>query len=312
MIVIGGFMILAMVPKDYISNSQTAFSIPDINKGFIPQGIDYDPESDNFFVTGYMDLGKNSPIYAIDKTSGALKKKIQMTTADGKPFRGHAGGLSVFGGRLYIAGSTDSCMYSFSAADILNAEDNTEVPISGVTGLKTSGESIRVSFTSRDESFLYAGEFHKEPIFYTDDSHSIGEEDVNHKAYLLGFSVNENADAVLSHVYSIPDSVQGAFIDDGYLYLSQSSGFLPGRILTYDLSRIEPSGTRNVLGQEIPLYFISEKKADKVTAVPPMPEEITVADGYMYILHEAASNRYLIGKLLGLDKVRRTPIGYFK
>lgn len=307
----GIFMIFRSVLNDYFQNSSAVFTIPDIDNGFIPQGIDYDPNTNYFFVTGYMGNGKSSPIYAIEKGSGEVKQKVLMTTFDGKDFKGHSGGLSVIKDRLYIAGSTDACIYSFRVPDILDAENNSKVSASETIGLKTDDDFIRVSFTSRNNSILYGGEYHQSPIFYTHKSHFVNDNGKFQKAYLFGFSLDIDQHVIPSHVYSIPDKIQGAFFDQGYLFLSQSNGLLPGRILAYDLSMIEPSGNRNVLGKDVPLYIISENNAVKITTIPPMPEEIVVIENHMYILHEAASNRYLIGKLLGQKKVYSTPIRFF-
>lgn len=298
--------------QDYFNHSEAAFTVPDIKNGFIPQGIDYDAGSDQIIITGYMGGGSNSPIYAIGRTGGELKKKVLMLTPEGGNFSGHSGGLAVFGDSLYIAGSIDACIYSFPLADFADAGNNSKLPAAKKIELKTEQDYIRVSFTSRDESFLYAGEFHKSPIFYTHDSHKVEAGGKTQKAYLFGFTLDEDRNPIPSRVYSIPDSVQGAIFHDGYLYLSQSNGLLPGKILTYDLSGAEPSGTKNVLGSDIPLYVLSEKAASKVTVIPPMSEEITVVDDQLYILYESASNRYRIGRLFGLDKVYRTPIEYFR
>ena len=309
---IGGYMGYNTVWKDYLNASTPAFTIPELSKGFIPQGIAYDPVSDCFFLTGYMGNRTNSPIYAIDGRSGALKKKVLMTDDQGESFRGHAGGLSVYGDRLYIAGSTDACMYYYPIAEMLNADqDALYAPIQR-TDLKNDGDFIRVSFTSVDETLLYAGEFHRDPVFRTHASHRVEFDGVTQKAYLVGLSFDDDGQLVPVCVFSIPDNVQGASFADGYLYLSQARGFLPGQILTYRLDKIAPAGTKSVLGKDVPLYFVTEKTADKITKIFPQPEEIIVADGQMYILSESASNRYLIGKLLGLDKVYKTPVHFFQ
>lgn len=318
---LGGIIMIKSGLEDYFEHSTSFFPIPDISKGFIPQGITYDQETRSFFITGYMDNGKNSPIYAIDQ-DGRLVSKVLMLTETGEKFRGHAGGISVHGDQLYVAGSTDACMYSFSIQEILGTKNQ---GASGQTGdglvslkatkripLKTEDDFIRVSFTSFDEELLYAGEFRKDPIFYTHDSHYVTIEDGKQKAYLFGFDFDENGEVVPTKVYSIPDNVQGACFDEEYVYLSQSHGFMPSEILTYRLEELEVAETRKVLGKEIPLYVLTEKNAKKVTKVPPMSEEIVTFDNKMYILHEAASNRYLIGKLLGQDQVYSTPITYFR
>ena len=298
--------------KDFFENSTPAFAIPDIGKGFIPQGIAYDKETDCFFLTGYMGNGKDSPIYAVRRSDGQTVKKVTMLTENGEKFKGHAGGVSGYGSSLYIAGSTDACMYEFPVESVLNAEDGSRLAAEKNISLRTAGDFIRVSFTSCDDRFLYAGEFHKGFIFYTDKSHMVEDGSVTQKAYLFGFTPDEKGKAVPACVFSIPDSIQGACFSDGYVYLSRSRGLLCGSVLSYNLDKLTPAGTKTVLGREVPLYILSENSADKVTRVPPMCEEIAAADGKLYIVFEAASNRYLIGKAMGLDKVYAVPAGYFQ
>ena len=67
-----------------------------------------------------------------------------------------------------------------------------------------------------------------------------------------------------------------------------------------------------MLGREVPLYVLTEGAAQKITPIPPMSEELLAVDGQMYLLYESASNRYLIGKFLGLDSVLATPLSYFR
>ncbi|MCR5155877.1 MAG: hypothetical protein K6C96_04270 [Butyrivibrio sp.] len=297
--------------SSYFDNSIKAFTVPDIDGGYIPQGIAYDSASDNIFLTGYMGNGSDSPIYILNRETGSFIKKIKMQDETGQKFNGHSGGLSVLGDKVYVAGSTKACMYVFSLKELLEAADGSSVAAEQKISLKTDGDFMRVSFTSCDDSLVYAGEFHKGAIFYTHASHLVEDGRIKQKAYLMGFSVDDDS-AVPVKVYSIPDSIQGACFDGDYVYLSQSKGMLSGRILAYNLKELPQAGTRTVLGKEIPLYILSEKNASKITAIPPMCEELVTADGKLYTIFEAASNRYIIGKFMGLKSVYATPVEFFR
>nr|MCR4588537.1 hypothetical protein [Lachnospiraceae bacterium] len=209
--------------KDFFEHSKGVIALEDLEKGFIPQGIGYDATGDTVFITGYMDNGRKSPIYAYDRSSGKLKNKILMLTEEGDNFRGHAGGLSVYGDRVYIAGSTDACMFAFSIEEILGAPYEGTVRAADRTSLKRKDDFMRVSFTSVDENYLYAGEFHKGLLFYTHASHKATAEGVTQKAYVMGYTLDDQGEAIPGCVYSIPDNVQGACFHDGYIYLSQSA-----------------------------------------------------------------------------------------
>jgi hypothetical protein len=310
--VLGGAMIYRSVLADYFSNSEPVCSVPDISSGFIPQGLAYDPGSGSLFISGYMDNFSQSPMYVIGLESNSVPRKVNMLTESGDSFRGHSGGISVYDGKVFVAGSTKACVYSVSTSVLLNAADGGDLSARNRISLKNDEDYIRASFTSVDENSLYIGEFHKSPIFYTHRSHLVEQDGVRQKAYLAGFRIDDDMQAMPVCVYSIPDNVQGACFSDGYVYLSRSHGFLPADILSYDLSEVKQAGTKSVLGKEIPLYVLAEGNASKITKIPPMSEEIVVVDGRMLILYEAASNRYVIGKSLGLDKVYATPVEYFK
>ena len=297
--------------KNYYKSSKAVFQVPDLSKGFIPQGLAYDANTDSFFVTGYMDHKENSPIYVIDRKSGSLKNKIYMMTEKGEDFRGHAGGMSILGDSVYVAGSTDACVYEFLISEVINSSNN-RVNASEKIGLKRCGDFIRVSFTSADESLLYAGEFHKGFLFYTNKSHIIKQDKTKQKAYILGFKKNDKKEGIPECVYSVPDCVQGACFYKNHMFLSVSYGIWPSKIMTYSLSKIKQCGTKKVLGYDVPLYILNKENVDKTTIIPPMSENIIVVNGEMYIIYEAASNRYKIGKRMGLDKVYKTPIGFFE
>ncbi len=295
--------------RGYFAAAAEEFPIPDITRGFIPQGIAYDASSGCFLLTGYTLNVSSSPIYVVNPADGSYKK-ILMQDEKGGRFKGHAGGLSVYGDSLYIAGSTDYCMYSFPLDEVLGAEDGALLAARGKSSLRVEDDFIRVSFTSVDDDFLYAGEFHSGPLFYTHRSHKVDCGGRSQKAYLFGFSIGEDGATVPECVFSIPDKVQGACFADGVLYLAQARGFLTGRILSYRLDSAKQNGVRTVLGKEVPLYIVGGADT-AVTEVPPMPEEIVAVDGRMYIVSESASNLYRFGRSLELERVYSVPLSYF-
>lgn len=306
---VGAVKVYNAMLEDYYDNSISLFDIPDISAGFIPQGIAYDYGREVFLLAGYMGNGKESPVYVVDVKNKKDPVKVRLITEEGKRFKGHAGGISVYGDDIYVAGSTDACVYSFPCADVVDAQDGFECRLKKIS-LKMENDHIRASFTSVDESLLYVGEFHKGLIFYTARSHNVPVGRREQKAFMLGLRINDDH-AAPACVYSIPDGIQGACFYDGYVYLSQSRGFIPGRILSYRLDSLQQHGNKTVLGESVPLYILTEDNALGSTVVPPMPEEITVVDGKMHILYEAASNRYMLGKWMGLNKVIATPVEYF-
>ncbi len=311
-VTVKGIRVYNMKLKDYYTNCRTAFEIPDLSKGFIPQGISYDQTQDLFFLTGYMGSFKASPIYVINAKTGEHINTIRMLTEEGKPFRGHAGGLSVCGDRVYVAGSTKSCIYRFTIAELLDGEPEIRLDTDRTISLENPEDKVKVSFTSADDSLLYAGEFHRGVLFHTHRSHSTATADGTQKAYLTGLRIDEDGTAVPECVYSIPDGIQGACFADGYLFLTQSHGLLHGNVLSYALEELESDGSRRVLGREVPCFILTKSNAKKITRIPPMPEEVTAAGDELYFVHEAAANLYRFGRTMDLDQVIAVPIDYFK
>ena len=298
--------------KNYQNSSEAAFRIPSIGKGFIPQGITFDETRNCFLITGYMMYGGASPIYIIDAATRQCVKTVRMAHPNGKRFRGHAGGLSVYRGSLYVAGSTKSCMYRYDLQDIYDAADKSRVSYKDVLMLKSANDFYRVSWTSADDELLYAGEFYRKgPLFYTADSHKIkvSEEKV-FGGLLIGFTV-ENNRPVPKVAYSVCDNAQGACFQDGKLYLSVAYGYRPAEIRTYDLARLTQSGTLRVLETEVPLYVLSDGTEEKINTISPMSEEIVIVDGKMYIVSEYASNLYILGKFRRAGYVYATDAAWF-
>ena len=80
--------------SDYYKASEKGFEIPGLNDGFVPQGLDYDGQG-YFWTTGYMNDGSASPVYIVEKESGALQKTLRLAKEDGSDYTGHAGGIAV-------------------------------------------------------------------------------------------------------------------------------------------------------------------------------------------------------------------------
>ena len=297
--------------RHYIENSKPVCSIPDIHNGFIPQGLSYYPENDCFLITGYFARRSHSPIYICDRKSNNYKK-ILMNTSEGEDYSGHAGGISIYNGIAYVSGSTEGTMYGFILSSLFSAEDGMELAADVRLNLKSSTDRMRVSFSAVDDLYLYAGEFHSEPFFCTHKSHVARTHNTTQKAYLLGFVISGKNELIPSVVYSIPDRIQGACFDKGFLYLSQSKDLFSSRILTYNTDNLHTEETRLVFGTKVPMYHLDEKNAEKITQIPPMSEEILVIDDMMNILYESASNIYRFGKKANMDYIWETPVDYFR
>ena len=280
------------------------FVIPGLAGGFIPQGIAFHEADGTFYVTGYYPNSKKaSPIFIIDRNSGTLIQKIQMADRNGSPFTGHAGGIHVQDGKVLVAGSTDACLYVWDVNAIRSAAFDAALPYTSVIPLKAGADYMRVSFVSADrQGLIYVGEYHRAPAFPTYSGHRCRTAFGEQNALLLGFSL-QNGSTVLQKAFSIPDHIQGVCFNEHFLYLSQSNGYGTSRILVYP-AELASSGTLNILGRSVPLYVLDESSLLKTVPIPRMAEEIEFVDKRIYIMCEAASNRFRIGKFTGAKTVR--------
>ena len=282
-----------------MKNSEQAFVIPWSDKGFIAQGITYDKASDNFYLTGYMKDGSASPIFVVNKTSRRLLNAIRMANPDGSAFTGHAGGLTLLNNKLYIAGSSNSCFYVFSKASIDNAQKKSSVAYQEILDLKNGGDGIKVAYCTSNNGLIYAGEFFRDPQYILSKEHEVQTADGLQRALSVGFEINADGTTTAKVAYSTPIQIQGMCFDGNTVYLTTSWGLGKSYVYKYDLSKIAQSGTKQVCGQDVPLYCLTMSNMEKCYTLPPMAEEIECVDGRFYITNESASNKYIFGKFTG-------------
>lgn len=282
----------------YYKISEKAFVIPGIRDGFIGQGITYDSDNDYFFVTGYMKDHSASPIYIMNRKTKKLVKTIKMMNPDGSAFDGHAGGLTVFGNMVYVAGSENCCLYGFEKKELLSAENNSNVTYCEIVSLSSEKDLIGVAFTTTHNDMLYAGEFYRLPAYPTLDSHIVSCCDGENHAIMVGLKKQGNT-FVPSVAYSLPGNVQGLSFANGKIYVSTSWGVGFSHIYCYDESKLVQQGTINLIGKELPLFVLDSNSLCQTYKTPPMSEEIEYVDGQFYTMCESASNKYIFGKFSG-------------
>ena len=281
-----------------LKSSKRGFVIPWSNKGYIAQGITYDEESNNYYLTGYMKDGSASPILVVNKKSRKLVTAVRMANPDGSAYTGHAGGLTLFEDKIYIAGSSDSCFYVFEKSAVDGAKKNTSLSYSEVLDLKNGNDKIKVAYCTTRDGLIFAGEFYRDPQYLLQEEHQVQTQDGLQHALAVGFKPNGTT-AKATVAYSIPNEVQGmCFANDG-IYLTTSWGLGKSKVYKYSYSDIKQSGTKEVCGQNVPLFVLTQQSASAEYTLPPMAEEIEYVDGRFYVSNESASNKYVFGKFTG-------------
>lgn len=281
-----------------LRHSKKGFIIPYSNKSYIAQGISYDKDSGNFYLTGYMKDGSASPIFIVNKETRKLVNTVRMAKPDGSAFTGHAGGLSVANEKIYIAGSGDCCFYVFDKAAVDNATRNSSISYTDVVDVKEFGDQIKVSFSTYYNGLLYAGEFHREPNYTLLDTHQVLTSDGLQYALAVGFSLN-NGKAVPQVAFSLPDLVQGICFSEDAIYLTTSWGLGKSTVYKYSFGSLKQEGTKEICGVTVPLYTLTKANTTASYVLPPMAEEIEYVDGRFYITNESASDKYVFGKFTG-------------
>lgn len=304
--------------RTYYKDSHRAFLIPDLNDGFVPQGICYDGRMDALFIAGYSVNGA-SPIYVVDRDGNVLRK-VSLANVDGSDFVNHAGGITIHNDYVYLAGCDDKCLYVLSYDDICESQiDDTVECLGSIVFDMGEDDYLRADCLTVDENGIYVTEFYREENYHTAASHensTIGG-DVNY-AYAVKFLFDDSANGkyginmepVLA--ISIPDLVQGICIEDGKAYLSRSYGAAASTIDVYNIKKADKGKKTTVLGQEVPFWEFDNLSLFSQKKIPPMSEEIVCVDGYIYTMCESASNKYIFGKFTSSEYCYATPLEFFK
>lgn len=285
--------------RSYYKNCEKGFKIPGINDNIVAQGLFYDEKSEQFYICGYMSDETASPIYIVDKKTKKLVQTVRMANPDGSDFLGHAGGLSILNGKVYVAGGEKCCLYVFDQNEIKNAENNSSVKYKEVINLFNEKDGLGIAFTTIHNDMIYAGEFYREPQYPCAPSHSVVTSDgsTNH-ALTVAFKLVDGK-PVLQSAISIPGLVQGMEFNNGKIYLSTSWSVAMSNIYVYDEALMEQKGEIEVLGEKLPLYVLDNSNLIESIKIAPMSEEMVIVDGKCYVMCESASNKYKFGKFTG-------------
>ena len=294
-----GLNVYTKIPAaEALIQSRKGFKIPYTHKGYVAQGLSYDKASGNFYLTGYMKDGSASPIFSVNKKSKKLVNAVFMANQDGSEFHGHAGGLSVMNGKIYVAGSEDGCLYVFSQAEVDAAPKGSSVEYTEIVDLGKNLSPVLPAYTTVSDGMIFAGEFYRPEVYETPEKHQVQTEAGLQHAIAVGYEVNGRL-ATPAVVYSVPDQIQGMCFARNEIYLTTSWGLGLSAVYVYNRKDIAQSGTKEVSGHVVPLYNLTLENMKDYWVLPPMAEEIEFVDGRFYVSNESASNKYVFGKFCG-------------
>ena len=294
---------------DYYADGEVVSKIPALNDGFVPQGLDYDPETDTYIHSGYN--GEKAELYLV---TGKTTKAIVLLTSEGEQAKGHAGGVTRAGDYLYISDNHAEgdgrfgYLRIYRFADILNAKDGDSVKAIGQFDVDTSA-----SFCFSDDKYIYVGEFYRPEAYETRTDHYFttpaGDEN---KAILSAFPLAGDGsiapDAKPEFVVSITSQVQGfAVNEDGKVMLSRSWGLTPS-YMEFHSGWLDSGKTMNTMGIDVPLYYLDSSTRTANMVMPCFSEGLTFVDGKVAVSFESACNKYIVGKFFFANKVVAFPV----
>lgn len=265
--------------SDYYSVEATVCDNPGLSDGFVCQGICALEDKEKIFVSGYMKDKSASRIYVTDLESNSYY--VSLAREDGSEFTGHAGGIAVWGDRVYIANGRK--LYFVSAETILNCKNGDTVTIT--VGAEVNNSA---SFVFADETHVFVGEFHDGGAYVTD--HPYETKNGTQHAILTKYSHSDLTKP--EKIYSIPDKVQGMCLtESGKIVFSTSCGLADSEYLIYNEDEATDSGlTLDGAG-----VYLLENRIGLISG-PAMSEDLDFTDGKVITLTESASDKYIFGK----------------
>jgi hypothetical protein len=307
---VGGFIIFDRVRHgSFYQDAEREFVIPGLNENFTPQGFDYLPDSDLYILCGYMSDDTASRIYTVDKDYKS-SAPVLIKNQDGSDHTSHAGGISFYPGtdHVYLAG--DGAIHLLSLTDILDGDG--EATILGDIKVMMEPAYCTVRYGE-----LYVGSYYYSEKYETPegDRFVTPAGDQNY-ALLAAYALDPTTGMLTSDIpdvlYSTRGMIQGmAFADDDTLIFSTSWGLSTSHLYCYDLTAVDPAKAQTYTladGTEMPILFLDSASCYADIVAPCMAEELVVKDGRVFIMNEAACNKYVFGKLLGAHRLYSYPI----
>lgn len=283
-----------IVYRDFYKNAERDFLIPGLNSGFVAQGIE--ETEDGILISGYMKNKKPSRIYLADR-DGKGAGYVELYCQSGEPYTAHAGGIDVWGGYVYLTG--DATAEVFLLSDLKDGDGRATVVGSFDPGLDPAWCTVK-------DGYILMGSFasSKTDAYPPEPSETLttpaGDRNVS---IIKVFRLDESAPLGIVPepvaAISTGEKVQGlSFIDGENLVLSTSYGLASSELIFHKIDT-ERVGTYSDKSGSIPLLYLDSATVTRVVKAPPMSEELMIKDGCVYIMNEAASNKYIFGKFLG-------------
>lgn len=279
---------------EFYYNSDLGAIVPGLSQNFVPQGIAYRADKNQYYISGYAsDEKNNSVIMAIDAYSGQYVGEYYLNKKDKTAFKGHAGGIAIVGTNLYVANGKSLSRIPLVQIDLLDGCGD----IYFEESIKLSIGDASIAFCNYSNGILWIGNFWEFWDYNTKAYDS-------YKALALGYIIENGTFKASSkvsgqdyaylpdYICEIPEKIQGLTVCNGNMILSQSYGRKNKSTLLVGEDPTIYCVSDDVIvldGEPIPVLEFEDD--DKVTA-PPMTEGIDAASGQVVTLFESGAKKY--------------------
>ena len=292
---------------EFYSVSEKAFIIPGLNEHATPQGLTYRKDKNMFYLSAYF-YGQvtTSVIFAVDAQTGEKTSEYYLYQADGTPYCGHVGGISVSEKDLYIADGEYVHRISLSQIDSIGKKGNLslEESINLASGSSTHPSN---AFIYCADGYLWTGNYHNSSVDKFSKKPFSEKYYTAIRAYKLDMSETSGLSAEYktkntdkyeynytpAFIYTVnEEGVQGISVTENSLFLSCSHiedkyGFLH----TYDRPEADESEEKLIYDddREVSLIHLDLKKSLNTI---PGNEEIVIVDNHIYSSFESGDIRF--------------------
>ena len=292
---------------EFYSVSEEAFIIPGLNEHATPQGLTYRKDKNMFYLSSYF-YGQvtTSVIFAVDAQTGEKTSEYYLYQADGTPYCGHVGGISVSEKDLYIADGEYVHRISLSQIDTIGKKGNLflEESINLASGSSTRPSN---AFIYCADGYLWTGNYHNSSVDKFSKKPFSEKYYTAIRAYKLDMSETSGLSAEYktkntdkyeynytpAFIYTVnEEGVQGVSVTENLLFLSCSHiedkyGFLH----TYDRPEADESEEKLIYDddREVSLIHLNPRKSLNTI---PGNEETVIVDNHIYSSFESGDIRF--------------------
>lgn len=306
--------------QEFYSMAEPAFIFPGLNEHLIPQGIAYRKDTNQFYLSGYLQgeiKNRNSSIIVVDAETGEIAAQYQLLQADGTPHHGHMGGIAVSDKDVYF--ENGKWIQRISLETIDNAPSGSFLKVEEKIML-TLGQPCANDWLEISDGYLWMGNYYESEVAkfsklkITDEypflirGYKLDSSQPNGFASEYKVEGNELYDYVPEILYTVDeDRIQGMTKIGSHIITATSLHQNDSELFIYDTSKAVDTGKVIELdnGAKIPLYKLTLEKS--VTAMPYI-EEIAATGGNLYAAFESAgmkfrktSNKYTTDSVWKID-----------